>query len=219
MSCSVCRPSVLRMWPPPKILKVNPLQPDPGPVDAAVRALAAGRLVVLPTETVYGLAAAPECPGAREALFQAKGRPADKPVARFVSGIEAAAAAGARVDETARRLAAAFWPGPLTLVLDSPDGPLGFRVPDHAVARAVLEARGHALAVTSANRSGGPDPRTAEEALEALGPVVAVVLDAGPAREGVPSTVVRIRAGRTSILRAGALSRDAIQEISGRVGP
>ncbi len=202
-----------------------PANPDgPGPVPAtpenirrAAAALKRGELVVVPTETVYGVAARADSAAARERLYAAKGRAESKRIARFADGLAAVRAAGARVDAAAERLATAFWPGPLTLVLEMASGEWeGFRVPDHAVALAWLrELGGVAPAVTSANRSGEPPARTADEAWAALAPHVAVALDAGPVADGVPSTVVKAGAGGVEILREGALGRAEILRAAG----
>lgn len=202
-----------------------PANPDgPGPVPAtpenirrAAEALKRGELVVVPTETVYGVAARADSAAALERLYAAKGRAESKRIARFADGLAAVRAAGARVDAAAERLAAAFWPGPLTLVLEMAAGEWeGFRVPDHAVALAWLrELGGVAPAVTSANRSGEPPARTADEAWAALAPHVAVALDAGPVTGGVPSTVVKAGAGGVEILREGALGRAEILRAAG----
>ncbi|OQW98094.1 MAG: threonylcarbamoyl-AMP synthase [Verrucomicrobia bacterium A1] len=190
---------------PPRILRVDPHNPDEGAVRAAVAALAAGRLVILPTETVYGLCADPRNEAAMAALCTAKGRPEEKKCARLVAGLDPLLRAGAILCPTARALAARFWPGPLTLVLDTPGGPEGFRWPDHAVALAVLRAFGGPLVATSANRSGEAPALTAPDAVAALGDAVEVVLDSGPVPGGVPSAVVRIHDGQVEVLRAGAI--------------
>ena len=202
-----------------------PANPDrPGLVPAtpenirrAAEALKRGELVVVPTETVYGVAVRADSAAALERLYAAKGRAESKRIARFADGLAAVRAAGARVDAAAERLAAAFWPGPLTLVLEMASGEWeGFRVPDHAVALAWLrELGGVAPAVTSANRSGEPPARTAHEAWAALAPHVALALDAGPVVGGVPSTVVKAGAGGVEILRAGALGREEIERAAG----
>lgn len=197
-----------------RMLPVAAQAPDPAVVEEAVRVLRAGGLVVLPTETVYGVAADPRQPAALQRLFQAKGRDDGKPVARLAASAAQVAAQGIELSGLAGRLAARFWPGPLTMVLEGPEGPVGYRVPDHAVPLAVLRAFGAPIAATSANRSGQPDAVNAAEAAEALGTAVDLILDAGPAPGAVPSTVVRIARGkRFEILRAGALAA-AIAELA-----
>ena len=177
-----------------------------------VSALKEGRLVILPTETVYGLAADPTLPGAMEQIFKAKGRPDDKPIPLLASDAGTIENSGCDLGRVGRKLAAAFWPGPLTLVVKTSEGFKGFRVPDYPVTQAVLRPWGRLLAVTSANRSGEPAATRADEAAQALGSSVAYVLDAGPSPGGVPSTVVKIDGDRIEILREGAILKQRILE-------
>ena len=182
----------------------------------AAAAVRAGELAIVPTETVYGVAARADSPAALARLYAAKGRDESKRIARLAPGIESVRASGAKVDDVAARLAAAFWPGPLTLVLPNASGGWdGFRVPDHAVALAWLRELDFLPAMTSANRSGEPPARTAQEAWDALVPHVSVALDAGPVADGVPSTVVKVAGGGVEILRAGAIGADAIARAAG----
>lgn len=197
-------------------------------IDAAVQAIEGGELVALPTETVYGLACALS-DGALDRLTLAKGRPEGRPITLLVDSIEQVQAL-ADPPKVAERLAARFWPGPLTLVLplrpgaelpravlgSGPDGrpTAGFRLPDHPVPRA-LAARLGPLPLTSANRSGEPEALEPSEVAQALGEMVAIVLDGGPAIGGVPSTVAHVdRSGGISILREGALPANALQRAS-----
>lgn len=202
----------------PRVLAVDAGRPDPGAIAQAVAALRRGDLVVVPTETVYGVAADPRVPGALAKLRGAKGRPADKPIARLVPDLASARAEGAALGVAAERLARRFWPGPLTLVARSPGGAVGYRVPDHAVTLLVLRAAGAALAVTSANLSGEAPAVTASQAVASLGEHVALVLDAGPSPGGVPSTVVRADGERVEILREGAIGRERILAVAGGRG-
>jgi L-threonylcarbamoyladenylate synthase len=179
----------------------------------AVRVLEAGRAVVIPTDTVYGLAAMPGIPGAVDELFRIKGRPDDRPIA--VLGTSVRALAGiALFDESARRLAERFWPGPLTMVLPRATGvsfPLGggdtkgvgVRVPASDVALDLLGLAGP-LAVTSANKSGHPPAHTVDDARDSLGGDVDVFIDGGRC-DGVPSTVVSLVDG-LRIVRAGSIT-------------
>jgi L-threonylcarbamoyladenylate synthase len=191
----------------------------------AAAALAAGSIVGIPTETVYGVGVIPR-PEALQALLAAKQRPADKGIVLLIDDLD-------QVDElvvvgaAAHRLAERFWPGPLTLVLPlrwpalaaeeltGGRDTLALRLPDHAVPRALSRELGP-LAVSSANRSGEPDARTAEALVASLGPSLAVVIDDGPVRRGVPSSVVAVdAAGRVVVLRDGAIERSAIDAMSG----
>ncbi len=185
-------------------------------VPLACQALRRGQLVVLPTDTVYGVAASARSAEAITRLFAAKGRPADNPIPLLLSDADCLARVCVQVPEAAYRLAEAFWPGPLTIALPkAPDLPaaltplptVGVRVPDHDLTRAVIRAMGGALAVTSANRSGGPNPLTVPEARQQLGSAVSYYLDGGPAPGGVPSTVVTFDGtGALRVVREGPLS-------------
>jgi L-threonylcarbamoyladenylate synthase len=196
--------------PDPMILKINPARPEKTAVDRAVRALQEGKLVIIPTETVYGVAAAPGVAGALDLIYAAKERDRGKPIPWLAASLEAVEKAGGVLPPWARRLARRYWPGPLTLVATCHGSQEGFRVPDHPVALAVLTQAGGVLRVTSANLSGEPAARTAASAAAALGSHVALVLDAGPSPLGVESTVVEATGAAPVILRQGALSREAV---------
>ena len=205
-----------------------PATPDPDPPEVAdaARALAAGRLVILPTETVYGLAADAANPDAVAAIFEAKGRPRFNPLIAHVADL-AAARRIAVLDHRAEQLAAAFWPGPLTLVLPLRDGAgvcdlaragldtVAVRVPAHPVIRAVLQAFGGAVAAPSANRSGRPSPTTLADAVSETGAAAALALDGGACDVGVESTVIGLLEGPPQWLRAGGLERARIEALIG----
>jgi L-threonylcarbamoyladenylate synthase len=173
----------------------------------AIAALRAGRLIVIPTDTVYGLAG---LLGQEEQIYRAKDRDRGKPIPILAGDVAAVRRAASGLSAGEEQLAAAFWPGPLTLVLQTPRGPEGFRVPAHELAMEVIRAAGGLLRVTSANCSGEPPALTAGAAVAALGTKVALALDAGPAPGGEPSTVARIEGRCLRILREGALAREAI---------
>jgi len=197
----------------PTILEVDPGRaPDANLTGRVIDALRAGDLVVLPTETVYGLAADPAQPAAMERLYSAKGRPDNKPIAFLGTDADSFQALGVKFSPKATALAKRFWPGPLTIVAPSPDGDTGCRVPDHPVTLAILSAFGRPLAVTSANLSGQASPRTAGEAVDQLGQAVRIVVDAGPAVGGTPSTVIAVREDAIEILREGAIPAAHIAE-------
>lgn len=172
----------------------------------------AGGVVLVPTDTVYGVAAAPGNAAALARIVAAKGRDPSKPCQLLAASPGAVAAAGIPLPPRAAALARAFWPGALTLVLDLPQGGTeGVRVPDHPVARALCEAAGGALRCTSANRSGEPPARTAAEAEAAL-PEADAVVDAGPAQGGVASSVAKVAPdGALVLFREGALPRPALE--------
>ena len=191
-------------------MKTRLLQADaPGAVEEAAAALANGELVAFPTDTVYGLAAGHD--HVRK-LYLAKDRPKEKRIPVLLSdavNLEASA----MVTPAARVLAERFWPGPLSLVLVAPRrGTIAFRVPDHATARRLIAASGGGLPVTSANRSGQGDTRTAEEVIGQLDGRIALVLDGGPTTGGVPSTVVDCTAEHIKILREGAITTQQIED-------
>jgi L-threonylcarbamoyladenylate synthase len=172
----------------------------------AAAILLRGGLLVLPTDTVYGVAAHPDCPDAVGRLYEVKKRDPMKPIALLAAGPDAVAGAGAQLGARGRELAARHWPGPLTLVLDTPGGREGFRVPDCAITLSVLRACGGLLRVSSANRSGQPDALSAGEARRALGGGIEGVLDGGPVTGGVPSTVLHVDGDRVTVIREGALA-------------
>jgi L-threonylcarbamoyladenylate synthase len=200
-----------------------------GASDAAEggRLLAEGRLVAFPTETVYGLGADACDPRPVAALYAAKGRPAFNPLISHVLSIEAAAALG-RLDGDARRLAEAFWPGPLTLVVPAAEDcvvcdlaragldTIALRAPDHPVARAVIAAANRPIVAPSANRSGRVSPTSAAHVLEDLDGRIDAVVDGGPTMVGLESTIVACLGGAPRLLRPGALPRDAIERVLGR---
>lgn len=196
----------------PSIAPIDPARPEPRIIERAARLLAEGELVVLPTETVYGLAAHPDVEGAIEKIYRVKGRAESKAIPLLISEAAEVDRRHGAWGRIGRRLADRFWPGPLTIVLETPGGSIGFRMPDHAVALALIRACGHALSVTSANPSGRPEAHTAREAAESLGTGVALILDAGPSTGKVPSTVIRIRGAEWEILREGAIGKEAIEK-------
>ncbi len=181
----------------------------------AAELLRAGSIVAVPTDTVYGIAAAMDLPDAIERLFAAKGRPPEKAVAVLLADAEQAWTLGVPTP-AAEALAARFWPGGLTLVLPVQPGvvlprvlaagapTIGVRVPDHEAPRTLARILGP-LPTTSANRSGDADARDAAEIAAQLGDAVALVLDGGPIRGGPPSTVVNCTLEWPSILREGAI--------------
>lgn len=183
-------------------------------IQRAAAALHQGLLVVAPTDTVYGVCAHPEHPSAIEQLFAVKGRPDGKPIPLLISGIDHLTVMGVKLFPPEQRLAEAFWPGPLTLVVQTPTGTEGVRVPDHADMRRLLQAVGGALRVTSANRSGERPALTVEEAGQALGTRVDMLLDGGAVTGGVPSSVVRVSGGRLDVLREGAIPERELRRVA-----
>jgi L-threonylcarbamoyladenylate synthase len=199
----------------PYVLAVDAVVPDPRVIEAAVRVLRSGGLVAVPTETVYGLAARLFDPAALARVFAAKSRPAAHPLIAHVEGAEQGRSLAAPWPKRADRLASAFWPGPLTMVVGRashvpPEASGGgdsiaVRAPSHAVARAVIVALGEPIAAPSANRYQGVSPTTAPHVVNELGNAVDLVLDAGPCAVGIESTVVDVRGPRARVLRPGAV--------------
>ncbi len=195
-------------------------------VAAAAEALRGGALVLMPTETVYGLGADAANPAAIAAVFEAKGRPRFNPLIAHVTGL-AAAERFAAFDARAVRLAEAFWPGPLTIVAPIHDGgavcdlaragldTAAVRAPAHPLAQALLEAFGGPVCAPSANRSGRPSPTTLQDALDETGGAVRAALDGGACAVGVESTVVALLDGPPRLLRMGGLDRQAIEAVIG----
>jgi L-threonylcarbamoyladenylate synthase len=183
----------------------------------AVRLLRGGGVVIIPTDTVYGIAAHPACAAAVARICTIKGRPAGKPIALLAADPAAVLAFGASMPPAARRLAEAFWPGALTLVLPCGGGEEGFRVPDHAAARQLLAECGGALRVTSANLSGAMPAVSAVEALRDIGLEADLVIDGGICPGGVASSVVRVAAdGTLTVLREGAVpAEDLLRAAAG----
>ncbi len=199
---------------------------DDAGIARAAMLLAAGGIVAVPTETVYGLAANASNPDAVAAIYRAKGRPDFNPLIVHVPDQESAAQL-AEFNALADQLAAAFWPGPLTLVLPLRDGApvaaavtaglptIAVRCPAHPVMQALLRERGLFLAAPSANRSGAISPTTAEHVAASLGADVPLILDAGPCAAGLESTIVAVREGGWQILRPGPVTRDALTAVAG----
>lgn len=203
------------------------LTASPYAIAEAGRLLRAGRLVALPTETVYGLAGDATNERAVAAIFAAKGRPQFNPLIIHYADADEARR-DAVFNETADALARRFWPGPLTLVLPRASNgrisllasagldTVAVRVPAHDVARAVIRGSGRPLAAPSANASGAVSPTSAAHVAESLGNKVSLILDGGPCRIGVESTVVDLSGVAPAILRPGGLARE---EIEAAIGP
>ncbi len=201
------------------------MEPAPAQIAEAAAALRAGGLVILPTETVYGLAADAANPRAVAAVYEAKGRPSFNPLIAHVADI-ATARRIARFDDRAEALAEQFWPGPLTLVLPVLDtaavcdlaraglDTVAVRAPAHPVAQALLHAFGGPLVAPSANRSGRPSPTTFADAVAETGPATAAGLDGGPCPVGLESTVVALL-DQPRLLRPGAVTRAEIEALIG----
>jgi L-threonylcarbamoyladenylate synthase len=206
--------------------RMHVLKATPENIARAADALKAGRLVAFPTETVYGLGADATNGRAVAEVFAVKGRPRFNPLIVHVSDTAAAERLGIFTDK-ARRLADAFWPGPLTLVLRrQPNAQIAdlvtagldtvaLRVPDHPVAHALLKAAAIPLAAPSANRSGHLSPTRAEHVLADLGDAPALILDGGPTAHGLESTVLDATGATLVLLRPGAATAEVIEAVLG----
>jgi L-threonylcarbamoyladenylate synthase len=191
----------------------------------ALRLLRAGRLVAVPTETVYGLAGDAANPDAVRAIFTAKGRPADHPLIVHLPAADRMRRWAREIPPAAWRLAEAFWPGPLTLLLAKADSvpavvtggrdSIGLRVPAHPVLRALLMALDGGLAAPSANPYQRLSPTSAEQALQGLNGRIDAVLDGGPCAVGLESTILDLTAATPRIVRAGPITRAQIEAVLG----
>ena len=198
------------------------IEPTNYGIQLVAQALEQGLLAVIPTDTVYGLAAKPTASAVAK-LFQAKGRLETQPIPLLLADESSLPAIVAHWPRTAAVLAQAFWPGGLTIivparpelpsVITADTGTVGVRVPANDVAREVIRRAGGCLAVTSANRSGESPAITAQAAAQALGVHVAYVLDGGPAAGGVPSTVVVAEEHRIVIRRTGAVYPASLRQV------
>jgi L-threonylcarbamoyladenylate synthase len=196
-------------------------------IERAAQLLRDGELVVFPTETVYGLGADATSDDAVRRIFAAKGRPASNPLIVHVADVDVAKRYTTKWSDAAQTLASTYWPGPLTLVLPkSPDishlataglETVGLRAPDHPVALELLRAFDGPLAAPSANRSTRVSPTMAQHVREELGDAVRVILDGGPCRVGIESTVLDLSGEVPRILRPGAVTRRQLEFILGPV--
>ena len=201
--------------------------PNPEILAKAADLLRAGRLVAFPTETVYGLGANALDADAVARIFEAKGRPSYNPIIVHVSDVEAVGQVAREWSDRAHALAAKFWPGPMTLVLPRRDvvpdivtaglDSVAVRVPAHPVARALLAVAKLPIAAPSANRSTELSPTTGRHVEKSLGDAVDLILDAGPTRVGIESTVIDLTADLPTILRPGTISAPDIERVVGPV--
>ncbi len=208
-----------------RLQPVDPARPDPDTIADAAARLRVGELVAFPTETVYGLGANALDASAVARIYTAKGRPSYNPVIVHVPHTDAARRIVTAWPESAAKLAAAFWPGPLTLVLPkSQDIPaavsaglplIGVRVPAHPIALALLRAARVPVAAPSANKSNQLSPTTAEHVARGLMDVDGVILDGGPCTVGIESTVIDLSTDFPVLLRPGGVSRAAIESVLG----
>jgi L-threonylcarbamoyladenylate synthase len=213
---------------------------DRGEIDRAARLLRSGRLVAFPTETVYGLGANSLDDDAVSRIYAVKRRPATSPLIVHVASLHMARGLVANWTESAERLAQEFWPGPLTLVLEKAHSfmsvstmsvstspislvvtaglsTVGVRMPAHAVALALIQAANLPLAAPSANRFTEVSPTTAQHVRDSLGDEVDLILDGGPCQVGIESTVISLAEPVPTLLRAGGVSRQAVEAVLGPI--
>ncbi len=194
---------------------------------AAVQALSEGKLVVLPTDTVYGIAANASCEAAVLRLFEVKQRAADNPLPVLIADPEQVNTAARQIPSLVHRLAERFWPGPLTIILHKSPAisdlvtarqpTVGLRVPDHELTRAILRQAEFPVAVTSANISDQPAACTAQQVVASLGSAIDMLIDDDPCPGGIPSTVLDLTVSPPQILRDGPISRRQLEQITGQV--
>jgi len=194
-------------------------------IEQAIASLEAGRLVAFPTETVYGLGADARNEAAVQQIFEAKGRPADHPVIVHVASINQLGDWAKNIPEAAYILAEAFWPGPMTLILNRADTVLdvvtggqetvGIRIPSHPVALALLEGFGRGVAAPSANRFGRISPTTTQHVVEELHGAVDLILEGGPCKVGLESTIINMTGPHPEIIRPGHIQPLQLEALLG----
>ncbi len=209
------------------MLSVDSSRPNPDVIDRAAEVLRRGGLVAFPTETVYGLGANALDGAAVGRIFDAKGRPATNPIIVHIGDMFGVLNVAAEWSETAARLAARFWPGPLTLVVPKTEripsivtagGPtVALRCPNHPVAQALIRAAGVPIAAPSANRSTELSPTRGEHVLKSLNGRIDILLDGGPCSAGIESTVVDVTGTRPCLLRPGPISVPMLEEVCATV--
>lgn len=204
-------------------LVVDAASPDGRALEDAAFVIRSGGIVAVPTDTLYGLAVDPFNVDAMERLFAAKDRPADRAVALIAADLAQVVEHVGRLPPQALRLASRFWPGPLTILIRAPEkmaqalvgssGSVGVRVPAHAVAQALCRASERPLTATSANVSGQPPPLHPDAVERALAGRIDMLIDAGPAPGGLPSTIVDASTPQVRLVRAGAIPWSAVQAV------
>lgn len=210
-----------------KIIKVDKEKPSAKALELAVKMIQQGGLVAFPTETVYGLGGDAENPEASKKIYAAKGRPSDNPLIVHIWDFSQLEEIVSYVPEEARKLADAFWPGPLTMILPKNDKiPLettgglqtvAIRMPSHPVARLFLKESNVKIAAPSANTSGRPSPTKAEHVAEDLSGKIDCIIDGGPVDIGLESTIVDLSEGQPTILRPGYINKAMLEEVVGPV--
>lgn len=209
-----------------KTIVLDPIA-DTTAVKRAADLLLSGEVVGMPTETVYGLAANALDETAVKKIFEAKGRPQDNPLIVHIADADALDQVSVNIPDAARRLAEAYWPGPLTMVLPRaaciPDtvtaglSTVGVRLPAHPLARALIRQAGVPIAAPSANRSGRPSTTTSSHVLADMDGRIPAILEGGPCQVGVESTIVSLTGSRPRLLRPGGISLEQLRAVLGEV--
>ena len=198
------------------IICIDPESFDDHSLDAAARAIGSGGIVAFPTETVYGIGCSTESGPAVEKLFELKQRDRSRPLAICLDSVERLWQYRPVVNETAARIIKKFLPGPLTVILRCKDDRVsGFRIPDFRLLQRLIQLADVSVYATSANISGDKEPTTAKEVLEAFSEGIDVLIDAGPARLGTPSTVLDLTDENLKLVREGSLPADEIEKLTG----
>ncbi len=222
---------------PPVVIRLSDTEDLRDVIHRAVEALSAGKVVAIPTETVYGLAASAFQPEAVKQVFAIKGRPTNAPLAIAVKSLEDAMDFVPDMSPVARRIARRSWPGPITIVhnvdhadsvvhrLDEsvraatiPNGTIGLRVPATELAQQILRLCAGPVVLTSANISGAEDPKTAQDVVDQLGDSVDLILDGGPCQFGKASTVVQVIGQQIKVLREGSVNLESVNRMANFVG-
>ena len=208
-----------------KIERVNPEQIDETIMEEAGRLIAEGELVAFPTETVYGLGGDALHPEAARKIYAAKGRPSDNPLIVHIADFSDMERVAREVPEAARKLAGAFWPGPLTMIVWKSDAvpmattggmdTVAVRMPNHPVALDLIRKSGCLIAAPSANTSGRPSPTEASHVAEDLSGRIAMILDGGPVGIGIESTIIDLTETKPMVLRPGYITPQMLSEVLG----
>ncbi len=210
-----------------RVVRIDEQHIDDALIREAGRIIQAGGLVAFPTETVYGLGGDALNPASSRKIYEAKGRPSDNPLIVHIAHMEALPAIVQSVPEAAKKLAAAFWPGPLTMIMKKSEAVPGettggldtvaVRMPSHRAALAFIEASGGYVAAPSANRSGRPSPTVAEYVVEDMDGRIDMILDGGDVELGLESTIVDLTVEPPVILRPGFVTREELTGVLGQV--
>ncbi|MBI4834370.1 MAG: threonylcarbamoyl-AMP synthase [Planctomycetes bacterium] len=198
-----------------RIIKIDPKNYSQSELAPAADALRKGGLVAFPTETVYGIAVNADMPESVERLRKLKKSPMNRPFTYHISDIDDFYKLAKNPPETAERLARAFWPGPLTLVLDDDsDKTIGIRFPSHPVARDLIRFCGVPVIAPSANLAGQPPPKEAKPVIDSFGSKLDIIIDSGPAFYGVSSTVIKVtQDNKWEIIRGGSIAKEDLQPV------